>query len=147
MDPLTRHYWNAAGLEPGRSIMLLMYHGTQCRSGDPLSKYDISAERFRQHLDMLKETGWNTAHVSALLTPDVFRTKSVVITFDDGFADNYEGAYMPLVERDMVATWFIVTGCVGKIAEWRKKCYPQARSGNLPMRGWRWVLTLTATRI
>ena len=44
--------------------------------------------------------------------------KTVVLTFDDGYADNYEGAFLPLLDLGMKATWFITTDCIGKHALW-----------------------------
>jgi peptidoglycan/xylan/chitin deacetylase (PgdA/CDA1 family) len=97
--------------------MLLMYHSTPSRS-ESVGQYDISAERFREHLDFLQKWGWNTARVCDLAKRRVTRHPTVVLTFDDGYANNYEGVFIPLAERGMVATWFIVTGCIGKQANW-----------------------------
>ncbi len=120
MDPLTRYYWNRAGTEPGRTIMLLMYHGTPPASR-PTSQYDIGARRFRQHLDLLQKAGWQTVRVSDLVGGELSQNKTVVLTLDDGYANNYAGAFKPLVERGMVATWFVVSNLIGKQATWKRR--------------------------
>ena len=93
-----------------------MYHGTPV--DDPISKYSIRANRFNSHLRYLKKQGWHTALFRDLNTSSVLPEKTVVLTFDDGYADNYEGVFMPLAENNMKATWFITTDCIGKHADW-----------------------------
>ncbi|MDD5578639.1 MAG: polysaccharide deacetylase family protein [Methylobacter sp.] len=53
--------------------------------------------------------------------------KTVILTFDDGYADNYEGAFLPLLDSNMKATWFITTGCIGKNADWMGPPSPQTQ--------------------
>ncbi len=93
-----------------------MYHGTP--TSNPLSKYSLRADRFNAHLRYLKKQGWNTILFRELKGVSSFPDKTVVLTFDDGYADNYEGAFLPLVQNNMKATWFITTDCIGKHAQW-----------------------------
>jgi len=93
-----------------------MYHGTPIDY--PSSKYSIRSDRFNAHLRYLKQQGWNTALFRELHTISELPEKTVVLTFDDGYADNYEGAFLPLAENSMKATWFITTDCIGKHAHW-----------------------------
>lgn len=93
-----------------------MYHGTP--KNKPTSKYSIRAEQFNAHLRYLKKQGWHTALFKELHTVSALPDRSVVLTFDDGYADNYEGAFLPLAENNMKATWFITTDCIGKHAQW-----------------------------
>jgi peptidoglycan/xylan/chitin deacetylase (PgdA/CDA1 family) len=118
MDPLTRYLWKRAGTQSGRTLVLLMYHGTLPNGSRSRTRYDVAASQFVQHLDLLQEGGWHTATVVDLLHADKLPEKTAVITFDDGYANNYEGAFLPLVERGMVATWYLVTSCLGGYATW-----------------------------
>jgi peptidoglycan/xylan/chitin deacetylase (PgdA/CDA1 family) len=93
-----------------------MYHGTPV--DDPASKYSIRADRFNAHLRYLKKQGWNTILFRELNGVSSYPDKTVALTFDDGYADNYEGAFLPLVKNNMKATWFITTDCIGKHAQW-----------------------------
>lgn len=95
-----------------RRVIILMYHGTP--NDNPSSIYSIRSERFKAHLGYLKERGWKTALFRDLLDISALPEKTVVLTFDDGYADNYEGAFLPLLENGMKATWFISTDYIGK---------------------------------
>ena len=95
---------------PGDSVsVILLYHslGTGISSSLPLDRFEeqleLLAERFRVvRLDELR-----TARASS---PDA---NLAVITFDDGFLDNFEIA-LPALERYRVpATFFVATGYLG----------------------------------
>ncbi|MDD1627287.1 MAG: polysaccharide deacetylase family protein [Methylococcaceae bacterium] len=108
-----------------RGPIVLMYHGTP--NNHPSSKYSIRADRFNAHLRYLKKQGWNTILFRELNTVSVYPKKTVVLTFDDGYADNFEGAFLPLVKNNMKATWFITTDCIGKHAHWMGSPSPQTQ--------------------
>ncbi len=52
--------------------------------------------------------------------------KTIVITFDDGFENNLD-AVEALIDREMLATWFIVTGAVGQVPHWEDSGRPKGR--------------------
>ena len=99
-----------------RGPIVLMYHGTTF--GKPSSEYSIEARLFKKHIAYLADNGWQTRLIKDLACPELLTPKTVIITFDDGYADNFEGAFLPLVEHNMKATWFITTDCIGKYAVW-----------------------------
>lgn len=99
-----------------RSPIVLMYHGTP--ANQPESHYSIRANLFAKHLDYLKRKGWETVLYRDLHSGHALPEKAVVLTLDDGYADNYDGAFLPLVKRGMKATWFITTDCIGGNAHW-----------------------------
>ncbi len=99
----------------GRSLVL-MYHGTPPDA--PHSRYALNADRFRSHLELLQAHGWTVVSLGELLAGAHARPRTLAITFDDGYADNFDGAFRPLLERDMKATWFITTSCIGGHAGW-----------------------------
>ncbi len=69
-----------------------------------------------------------TSQTSQLVKPH----KSVVITFDDGYMDNYESALPILREYNFPATVFVVSSLVGKTNNWmRADGYPEK-----PLMGW-----------
>ena len=73
-----------------------------------------SVDKFEKHLQYLKRC----YHVISLqelinsLQHDTIPKNSVVITFDDGFADNYHVAYPLLKQYQIPATIFLVTDCI-----------------------------------
>jgi peptidoglycan/xylan/chitin deacetylase (PgdA/CDA1 family) len=73
----------------------------------------VSPALFAEHLARLTSDGYTTISLYELLLhltqgaplPD----KPVILTFDDGYRDNYDNAFPLLLEQGMTATFFIVT--------------------------------------
>jgi peptidoglycan/xylan/chitin deacetylase (PgdA/CDA1 family) len=93
------------------SIPVLMYHHVSSSAG-PLT---ISPENFESQIRWLARNGYVT------LTADEFARflhgfpmprKSVLLTFDDGYLDNYVHAHPILLRYVMNAVMFLVTGRV-----------------------------------
>ena len=97
-------------------IVILMYHGTPFEKPD--SRYSIQVKKFLAQLNYLKKDGWHTALIQDLKNPEKLQKKTVILTFDDGFDNNYKGAFIPLLEHAMKATWFITTNYIDRHALW-----------------------------
>lgn len=91
----------ASSAQDGISLPVVMYHGLltdRSRQGP----YVIAVEEFESDLKYLKEQGYTTVVVQDLIdyvqkgTP--LPDKPVMLTFDDGFYNNYVYAY-PLLEK------------------------------------------------
>jgi peptidoglycan/xylan/chitin deacetylase (PgdA/CDA1 family) len=104
-----------------RSVRLpiLMYHYLSEPPADAdIYRKDLSVtpQLFGEHLDRMKAEGYTTLTLYDLLdhlTEGVpLPEKAVILTFDDGYRDNYENALPALAERDMTATFFVVTDFV-----------------------------------
>lgn len=101
-----------------RRGVVLMYH----RIAEPISDpwdLSVSPEHFEEHLKVLKS--YNVISVNELA--DILAKKSkipphtVVVTFDDGYRDNYLTA-KPLLEKyHLPASFFIPTDSIGKQKE------------------------------
>ncbi|MFO7633320.1 MAG: polysaccharide deacetylase family protein, partial [Caldilinea sp.] len=97
-------------------VPILMYHylGTPPADAD-IYRRDLSVppERFAAHLDRMLTEGYTTVSlyqvIDALQRNAPLPDKPVVITFDDGYRDNYENAFPLLKERALQATIFVVT--------------------------------------
>ena len=97
-------------------VPILMYHYLSTPPADAdIYRTDLSVppELFAPQLDRILADGYTTVDLYALqeyLTRGVpLPEKPVIITFDDGYRDNYVNAFPLLRERGMVATFFVVT--------------------------------------
>ena len=97
------------------NVPILMYHyvSTPPANAD-IYRRDLSVppELFGAHLDRLQADGYTTISLYDLVaylqqgTP--LPPKPVLLTFDDGYRDNYENAFPLLRARRMTATFFVV---------------------------------------
>ncbi|MFQ5900440.1 MAG: polysaccharide deacetylase family protein [Thermodesulfobacteriota bacterium] len=95
------------------SIPVLMYHHVNNHVGDLVT---ITPQVFESQMRFLKESGFYTLTLDDLLSyirgrHDIPK-KSVVITFDDGYLDNYIHAFPILKQYNLKASIFIVVSWV-----------------------------------
>ncbi|HEY3396312.1 MAG TPA: polysaccharide deacetylase family protein [Armatimonadota bacterium] len=96
-------------------MQILMYHSVGRHPDDYLS---VAPEAFRRQMEWLAERGRGQETLSqALARPDRPR-ESVVVTFDDAYADNYEEAFPILKEFGLTATIFAIPGAMGRRPDW-----------------------------
>jgi peptidoglycan/xylan/chitin deacetylase (PgdA/CDA1 family) len=104
---------------------MLMYHAVVPGPGTPAWPWAVSADGFEAQIDYLQDNGW-TSRTMAELAASKSPPRTVVITFDDGYANNL-AAFEMLAKRDMRATWFIVSGSVGQDPKWPADGRPAGR--------------------
>jgi len=98
------------------ALPILMYHGLHAGPGahgifDPV--YSVTADAFARQLDWLAANGYRTTRLQDAdsLGSDA---RPLVITFDDGDVSNAEVALPALLERGMVAEFFVTADFVGQ---------------------------------
>lgn len=98
-----------------RGAIILMYH----RINDALPPSDlvVATAKFRQQMEYLA-AHCEVVGLESLLTDERRKKKEegrkkVVITFDDGYRDNYLNGYPVLKELGLPATIFLTTGMIG----------------------------------
>lgn len=108
---------------PNEGIPILMYHMvSEKKRGSKINKLRVSPAKFRRQMQFLKENGYQSISFSDLVgyfkggSIDV--KKSVIITFDDGYKDNYSNAFPILKEFGYKAVFFIVTGFIDEESLW-----------------------------
>ena len=94
-----------------RVIPILLYHRVGY-SGDDLT---VTPNRLARDLRTLKELQYTTISLEQfeqfLFNQKIeLPEKPLLITFDDGYLDNYENAFPILQKNDMLASFFIITG-------------------------------------
>ena len=91
-----------------RHPRILMYHMIRERlPGGRFNKLRVAPAEFERQLKHLVENGWRFTFLSELeRSPQP--SKTVCLTFDDGYRDNYLAAHPLLVEYGAKATLFLV---------------------------------------
>ncbi|MBN2190559.1 MAG: polysaccharide deacetylase family protein [Candidatus Aureabacteria bacterium] len=120
---------------PRRGVRVLMYHKVSRRNVRK-EKLRVFPEDFRRQLKYLKEKGYKSISLKELEEylggKRKFCFKPVVLSFDDGYKDNYLNAVPILSEYGFSAVFFISTAYVGKDNLWDIN---EAASGE-PMMDW-----------
>lgn len=107
----------------GRNALpVLLYHHVGPKRSQTHQELTVEPDRFRRHLDWLRRHRWRSASLEEAVAWAVesrrLPPKSVLITFDDGYADLAEHAFPALLAAGFSATVFIVTGLLGKSSSW-----------------------------
>jgi peptidoglycan/xylan/chitin deacetylase (PgdA/CDA1 family) len=105
-------------------VPILMYHYVSEPPADA-DKYrvdlSVTPDQFRQQMAYLRDSGYTPVDLYALSMAIVgyadLPDKPVILTFDDGYLDNYYNAYPILEEFGFSGTFFIITEFVDKGAE------------------------------
>lgn len=98
----------------GEKVLVLNYH----KVDDMHISLAVTPTDFEAHMKYLKRNGYHTISPDELYESLAGRgtlpENPVLITFDDGYADNYTNAYPILKKYDFKATIFVVSSFVGK---------------------------------
>lgn len=101
------------------NIPILMYHHIQPQAeaeAKGQKNINVDTAYFEQQMAYLKNSGYTTLSASqladALVNKEKFPSKSIVLTFDDGYSDFYTNAYPVIQKYGLVANVMITTGLV-----------------------------------
>lgn len=92
---------------------ILMYHSVAYND----AFFTVSPKNFEKQLVYIKKRGFNVIQVKDLIhrikqQQDI--SNCVCLTFDDGYCDNYKIVYPLLIKYRFPATFFVLTGRIGK---------------------------------
>ncbi len=99
---------------PEGGVPVLMYHSISTNPGNSLC---VSEKQFEEELAWLHSQNYHTITADqfcdALLSGAQLPEKPVLLTFDDGYKDNYQAAWPIMKKYGFVGTFFIITNSVG----------------------------------
>lgn len=102
-------------LVPGRpgTARVIYYH----RIDDEQHRSCVAPRAFAEQMAHLRGEGFHVMPLAAMRAHldehRPFPERTVVVTFDDGFADNYGAAFPVLAKHDLPATIFLAAGFIG----------------------------------
>jgi peptidoglycan/xylan/chitin deacetylase (PgdA/CDA1 family) len=92
---------------------IVYYH----RIDDEMHRSCVAPRAFRDQMRFLVDAGYHVTSLAdlgrAVSAGTALPPRTVAVTFDDGFADNYEHAYPVLAELGLPATIFVTVGMMG----------------------------------
>lgn len=97
-------------------VPILMYHYIRDYTDqtDPLGiELSVSPRTLDRQLSILKVAGYQTISLEDFVAQK-FQPKSIILTFDDGYDDHYLNALPTLKKYQYTATFFIVSGFLGR---------------------------------
>ena len=94
----------------GKQVPVLMYHAVSDETWG-LDGLFMSPDSMREQLEYLTENGYEPIFFSDLTHLEDY-DKPVILTFDDGYADNYSELFPLLQEFQVKATIFVITDVV-----------------------------------
>ena len=110
------------------SVSVLMYHHILPKS----SFITSSVSEFEEQMAYLASAGYKTLSAQEFMAYKKgelkVSKKSVLITFDDGWRDNFYYAYAILKRYNLRATIFLVTGWIDKASENKSEFIPSTHS-------------------
>lgn len=99
-----------------KGIPVLMYHSIGYENGNTAR---LPKEKFKEQMKYLKENNYATLSLEEaydfFLSNKAVPEKAIVLTFDDGYVDNYVEAFPILKELEFKATFFVITDLIGKM--------------------------------
>ena len=106
-----------------KTIPVLMYH--QINNSETPSSLIVRPKDFQKQIAWLDRRGFSFLSLDEVIKKggkERLFERSIALTFDDGFQDNYENAFSLLINRKRAATLFVVVDWVGRsgFLNWEK---------------------------
>jgi len=120
------------------STPILGYHSID----DSGSSISIAPSQFGKQMNFLYKNEYKTItlkdYLDSIMMNQPTPRKSIVLTFDDGYKNNYDIAFPILRVFGFTATIFLVTGFMGKTDSWEK----DKGIADFPLLSWNEVLEM-----
>ncbi len=116
--------------ERRQRMPVLMYHAVSTDGPEALARWRVSPDMFAAQMRWLRANGYHSVGSAELewyvRTQHPFCGRPVMISADDGLRSFSDQAWPIIRGHDMTAELFIVTGLIGKAAEWDSDAGPPA---------------------
>lgn len=102
------------------TVPVLMYHSVYPQA-PAQNRLSVSAESFERQMRFLRDRAYNVVHLDELAgmirsgTP--IPPKTVAVTFDDGYRNNYQHAFPVIKKYKIPVTMFIIVDEIGRSQE------------------------------
>jgi peptidoglycan/xylan/chitin deacetylase (PgdA/CDA1 family) len=98
-----------------RATPILLYHAVSNASSGAIAEFTVSPARFAEQLDAIVDFGAETLTVSEYVDASsrdcpALPDRTVLVTFDDGYADTHDTAVPELLRRAIRSTVYVTTG-------------------------------------
>jgi len=125
-----RYAWWKATVDYGHPRILMYHMITDHKAGSKFNGLRVSPQMFEQQLKHLTQGGWTFFTISELVDQKgALPPKSIAITFDDGYEDNFKNALPILKKYNAKATIYLVVDRHDR--EWSSKRKAKNSSGEL----------------
>lgn len=98
-------------------LPIAMYHSVTPQAKDK-NRLQVSLKNFQRQMEFLKRNNYNVLRLEELVNLIGEKKKvpprSIVLTFDDGYKDNYQYAFPVLKKYNLPATIFIIVNEIGR---------------------------------
>ena len=103
---------------PAQGVPILEYHMVNDSPVQGAEKYAVSVKDFEEQLDYLESQGYHTIRIIDFIKAKKGKfklpEKPVILTFDDGYEDNYTEMMPRITKRGMTATVYVVVNDIGR---------------------------------
>lgn len=95
-----------------REVPVIMYHRVITTENEKgVNGIYVTEEQFEEHLKILKSKGFQSISIDTLISKLILpKDKYIIITFDDGYKDNFDNAIPLLKKYGFNAYIFMITG-------------------------------------
>jgi len=114
----------AAYLQTKKRPAVLMYHSISNIA------YQVTGKNLEAQFKYLIDNGYTFVFPEEIYTCDKYN-KPVIITFDDGYSDNYDNAFNIIKKYKVKSTIFMITDCIGKYEYLTEKQIKEFEAGGL----------------
>lgn len=106
--------------QSNKKVRVLMYHSISEHVGkEKHNKWRVKPKDFEKQMNWFYKNNWKSFTISELVKLDEIPKKSFVVTFDDGFEDNFLNAFPILKKYNFKATIYLVPN--QKTNHWEEK--------------------------